>query len=78
MGTELAPALMLVGMATLFTAVVRAPLTGAVLVMEMTGATSVAVAMLAAGAVAMIVAQLFKAPPIYDVLRERMLAADRR
>lgn len=78
LGGELMPALMLVGMATLFTAVVRAPLTGAVLVMEMTSTTSVAVAMLAAGAMAVIVPQLLKSPPIYDVLRERMRAADDR
>ena len=78
MGTELLPALMLVGMATLFTAVVRAPLTGAVLVMEMTATASVAVAILAAGAAAVIVAQLLRSPPIYDVLRTRMLTADDR
>lgn len=78
LGTDLMPALMLVGMATLFTAVVRAPLTGAVLVMEMTATTSVAVAMLAAGAMAVIVTQLLKSPPIYDVLRRRMLADDSR
>src|SRR5699024_3427343 len=76
MGTALMPALVLVGMATLFTAVVRAPLTGAVLVMEMTATTSVAVSILAAGAAAVIVAQLLRSPPIYDVLRTRMLAAD--
>ena len=78
MGTQLLPALMLVGMATLFTSVVRAPLTGAVLVMEMTATTSVAVAMFAAGATAVIVAQLCGAPPIYDTLRERMLGTDDR
>nr|EMP10600.2 voltage-gated chloride channel [Gordonia sp. NB41Y] len=76
LGTDLLPALMLVGMATLFTSVVRAPLTGAVLVMEMTATTSVAVAILAAGAAAMIVAQLLDAPPIYDSLRQRMLGAE--
>ena len=78
MGTQLLPALMLVGMATLFTSVVRAPLMGAVLVMEMTATTSVAVAMFAAGATAVIVAQLCGAPPIYDTLRERMLGTDDR
>ncbi|RZM54111.1 ClC family H(+)/Cl(-) exchange transporter, partial [Klebsiella pneumoniae] len=34
-GTDLMLALMMVGMATMFTSVVRAPLTGAILVMEM-------------------------------------------
>lgn len=77
-GTDLMPALMLVGMATFFTAVVRAPLTGVVLVMEMTATTSVALAMITAGAIAVIITQLLRCPPIYDVLRERMLSADSR
>lgn len=77
-GTDLMPALMVVGMATFFTAVVRAPLTGVVLVMEMTATTSVGVAMITSGAIAVIVTQLLRSPPVYDVLRERMLAADSR
>lgn len=77
-GHELALPLMIVGMAALFTAVVRAPFTGAVLAMEMTSTTGVAMALLAASAAAMIVAQLLNSPPIYDDLRERMLSRGQR
>ncbi len=75
-GTDLTPALMLVGMATMFTSVVRAPLTGAVLVMEMCDSTAVAVPLLAASVLAVILPQLIGSRPIYDLLRERMLRAD--
>lgn len=72
-GTEITPALMLVGMATMFTSVVRAPLTGAILVMEMCASTAVAVPLLAASVTAVIVPQLLGSRPVYDLLRERML-----
>lgn len=64
----------IVGMAAFFGAVVRAPLTAIVLVMEMTATTSLAVPMLAATAAAVLLAELLKSPPIYDSLRERMSA----
>ncbi|WP_207842938.1 ClC family H(+)/Cl(-) exchange transporter [Williamsia soli] len=67
----------LVGMAAFFGAVVRAPITGVVIVIEMTATTSVTVPMIAATAAAVLVAQLAGAPPIYDSLRERMLAAQK-
>lgn len=76
-GHQLLLPLMIVGMSSLFIAVVRAPLTGAVLVMEMTSTTSVAVSVLAAGVATMAVAELMKSPPIYDDLRERMLQQER-
>lgn len=72
-GTEITPALMLVGMATMFTSVVRAPLTGAVLVMEMCHSTEVAVPLLAASVTAVIIPQLIGSRPVYDLLRERLL-----
>ncbi|TGD85478.1 ClC family H(+)/Cl(-) exchange transporter [Mycolicibacterium sp. CH28] len=62
----------LVGMAALFGAAVRAPLTGIVIVIEMTATTSVAVPMMAATAAAVLAAYLVGSPPIYDSLRERM------
>lgn len=77
LGTELTPALMLVGMATVFTSVVRAPLTGAVLVMEMCHSTEVAVPLLAASVTAVIIPQLLGSRPVYDLLRERMLGVER-
>ncbi|QHD87244.1 ClC family H(+)/Cl(-) exchange transporter [Gordonia sp. JH63] len=67
-------AMILAGMAALFGAVVRAPLTGMVVVMEMTATTTVALPMLAATAAAVLVAHLSGSPPVYDSLRERMLA----
>jgi len=65
--------LAVVGMAAMFTAVVRAPLTGIVLAVEMTGRADCALPMLAACLTASVVAGLVGSRPIYDVLRERML-----
>jgi CIC family chloride channel protein len=58
-----------VGMAAFFTAVVRAPVTGIVLVAEMTAAFTQLLPMLAACAAAMVVPTLLRNPPIYDSLR---------
>ena len=62
----------LVGMAALFTAAVRAPLTGMVLVSEMTGNVSMLLPMLGACALAMVVPKLLGEPPIYDSLRQAL------
>lgn len=64
----------LVGMSTLFAASVRAPLTGIVLVTEMTATTSAMVPAILAAAVAMAVAIALRSVPIYDSLRVRMLS----
>jgi chloride channel protein, CIC family len=58
-----------VGMAAFFTAVVRAPLTGIVLVTEMTGCFTLLLPMLLACFAAMTVPTLLGNPPIYDSLR---------
>jgi CIC family chloride channel protein len=63
----------LVGMCAFFTAVVRAPLTGIVLITEMTATTTLLVPMLAACFAAMLVATVMGSEPIYDTLRARML-----
>jgi CIC family chloride channel protein len=63
----------LVGMAAFFTGVVRAPVTGIVLVTEMTGNVSLLLPMLGAGFVAMLVPMLLRDAPIYDSLRELTL-----
>lgn len=70
-------AMAMVGMAAFFGAVVRAPFTGIVIVVEMTAVTSVLVPMLAATAAAVVVATLAGSAPIYDSLRERMLQGQR-
>jgi CIC family chloride channel protein len=60
-----------VGMGALFAAVVRAPITGIALVVEMTGATGLFVPLLTACAAAIVVPALLGEPPIYDTLRDR-------
>lgn len=62
-----------VGMVALFTASVRAPLTGIVLITEMTSTASLTLAMFAAAAAALFMTTALKGRPIYDSLRDRML-----
>ena len=66
-----------VGMAALFTGVVRAPLTGIVLVIEMTASFPMLLPMLAACFMAMVVPSLLRDAPIYESLRERTLRSFR-
>lgn len=69
--TALAPdpkAFAVVGMAAFFTAVVRSPLTGIVLVIELTGCLTLLLPMLAACFVAILLPTLLREPPIYDSL----------
>jgi len=58
------------GMAAFFTAVVRAPLTGIILVIELTGSYTQLLPMLAACFAAMLVPTLLNSPPIYDALKK--------
>jgi CIC family chloride channel protein len=60
-----------VGMAALFTGVVRTPLTGIVLVIEMTASFTMFLPMLGACFMAMLVPTLLRDPPIYESLRRR-------
>ena len=69
----LAVPMAIVGMASFFGASVRAPITGMVLVVEMTASTAAIVPMLAATGAAVLAAYLTGSPPIYDSLRERSL-----
>jgi CIC family chloride channel protein len=62
-----------VGMAAYFTAIVRAPLTGIMLIVEMTGNYSQMLPLLVACFCAYIVAEILKDLPIYEVLLERDL-----
>jgi chloride channel protein, CIC family len=62
-----------VGMAALFTGIVRAPLTGIALVIEMTASVTMLLPMLGACFVAMLVPTLLRDPPIYESLREHTL-----
>jgi chloride channel protein, CIC family len=71
-GLEIQPeAFAVVGMAAFFSGVVRAPLTGIVLITEMTGNVTQLLPMLGACFAAMLVTTILRNPPIYDSLRER-------
>jgi CIC family chloride channel protein len=70
--SQLAIPMALVGMAAFFGATVRAPVTGMVVVTEMTATTEALVPMMAATAAAVFAAYVVKSPPIYESLRARM------
>ena len=59
-----------VGMAAFFTAVVRAPITGIVLVTELTAGFTLLIPMLWASFAAMVIPTLFESLPIYDSLSQ--------
>jgi CIC family chloride channel protein len=67
-----------VGMAAFFAGVVRAPLTGIVLVTEMTANVTMLLPMLGACFMAMLVPTLLRNPPIYESLRELTIQRERK
>ena len=67
-----------VGMAAYFTAIVRAPLTGIVLMVEMTGEYSLVLPLLVACLTAYGVADLLRDRPVYEALLERDLLRSAR
>lgn len=70
--TSLTPAVFCVlGMGALFTAIVRAPLTGIVLMIELTGSYGFMLPLLVSCLVAYGVAEMMGNTPIYEALRER-------
>jgi chloride channel protein, CIC family len=72
-GMDLDPiAFAVVGMAVFFTGVVQAPVTGIVLVIEMTAGFTMLLPMIAACFAAMLVPNLLGSAPIYDSLRRRV------
>jgi CIC family chloride channel protein len=77
-GAQHPTALAVVGMAAFFTAVVRAPVTGIILVTEMTASFTLLLPMLSACFAAMLVPTLLRDAPIYDSLRERTLRSQER
>jgi len=64
-------------MAAFFTGVVQAPITGIVLVIEMTAAFTELLPMLAACFAAMVTVNLLRTAPIYDSLRESLIKGSR-
>ena len=67
-----------VGMAAFFAGVVRAPLTGIILVIEMTGSSTLLVPAIFASFTALMVAQGLRDRPIYDALRDRTIRLEAR
>lgn len=65
---------LVLGMAAFFTAVAKAPVTGAVLILEMSGNLDHLGSLVLACLSAYVVADLIKSRPVYDVLLERLLA----
>lgn len=63
----------LLAMAGYFSAIVRAPLTGIILIFEMTGSLTQMLSLSIVSIVAYIVATLLKSKPIYESLLERLL-----
>jgi H+/Cl- antiporter ClcA len=63
----------ILAMAGFFTAIVRAPITGIVLVMEMTGSFTHILPLTVVAISAYVVADLLKSPPIYEALLENLL-----
>jgi chloride channel protein, CIC family len=63
------PQFAIVGMASLFASVVRAPVTGIILAVELTGSFTLLLPMLGAAFAAAVTASLLGEPPIYDSLR---------
>lgn len=74
---EYATTFAVVGMAAYFTAIVRAPLTGIVLIVEMTGNYSLVLPLLVASLTAYGVADFLGDRPIYEALLERDLLRTR-
>src|SRR5215831_5183697 len=78
-GLDLPPeAFAVVGMAAFFTGAVRAPITGIVLITEMTASFTMLLPMLGACFVAMLVPTVLGNAPIYDLLRERAQPQEQR
>ncbi|MGL5051504.1 MAG: ClC family H(+)/Cl(-) exchange transporter [Fusobacteriaceae bacterium] len=72
LGQEMIIHYMILGMAGFFVAVVRAPITGIILILEMTGSFDHLLAIATISIVAYYVTELLKLEPIYEILYERM------
>lgn len=71
-GPEFIPHYMVLGMAGYFVAVVRAPITGVILILEMTGTFEHLLALTTVGVIAYFVTEILKLEPVYDILYKRM------
>lgn len=65
-------------MAAYFTAIVKAPVTGSILITEMTGSFHHLLPLILVSMTAYIAADLLKSKPVYDLLYHRMIAREKR
>ena len=63
----------ILGMAGYFSAIVRAPITGIILICEMTGTFSNLLSLSMVSMVSYMAADLLKSPPLYEALTDRMI-----
>ena len=63
----------ILAMAGYFTAIVRAPITGVVLIIEMTGSFSHLLSLTVVSLIAYVTADLVKSPPIYEALLDNLI-----
>ena len=68
--------IIILAMAGLFSSIVRAPLTGIILLFEMTGSLTNLLSISIVAIISYIVAELCKSQPIYESLLERLIAND--
>ena len=68
----------LLAMAGFFTAIVRAPITGIILLFEMSGSVSQMLSLAVVSVVAYITATLLKSEPIYESLLNRLLDGQKK
>jgi CIC family chloride channel protein len=73
-----ASAVVVVSITAFFTGAVRSPLTGVVLLLEMTGAFPLLLPMLAGSGAAYVLTEFLRSPPLYDLLRRRDERLERR
>ena len=71
--SELLNNIIIISMAALFSSIVRAPVTGVVLISEMTGSFSHLLSLASASLIAYVVADLMGSKPVYESLTERLL-----
>lgn len=64
---------MLLGMVAMFTAIVRAPITGIILIVEMSGSLSYLLSLTMVAVIAYLTAEALRSKPIYESLLERIL-----
>lgn len=71
-GNDFTVHFIVLGMAAFFVAVVKAPITGAILILEMTGSFHLLLAIATVSVVVFYVTELINQEPIYDILYDRM------